>query len=45
MVCDRIAIITEGKVEGILLPTDSDVDFGLMMSGDYKKVKGGNLNG
>ncbi len=45
MICDRIAIITEGKVEGILLPTDSDVDFGLMMSGDYKKVKGGNLNG
>lgn len=45
MICDRIAIITEGKVEGVLLPTDSDVDFGLMMSGDYKKVKGGNLNG
>lgn len=45
MICDRIAIITEGKVEGILLPTDSDVNFGLMMSGDYKKVKGGNLNG
>lgn len=41
MVCDRIAIITEGKVEGILRPDDSDVDFGLMMSGDYKKVKGG----
>ncbi len=41
MICDRIAIITEGKVEGILKPDDSDVDFGLMMSGDYKKVKGG----
>lgn len=41
MICDRIAIITEGKVEGILEPDASDVDFGLMMSGDYKKVKGG----
>lgn len=45
MICDRIAIITEGKVEGILKPDDSDVDFGLMMSGDYKKVKGGAVNG
>lgn len=38
-ICNRIAIITEGKLEGILLPTDSDADFGLMMSGDYSKVK------
>ncbi len=37
-VCDRIAIITEGKVEGILSSSDSDADFGLMMSGDYHKV-------
>lgn len=37
-VCDRIAIITEGKVEGILSSEDSDADFGLMMSGDYHKV-------
>ncbi|MGL5438852.1 MAG: sugar ABC transporter ATP-binding protein [Filifactoraceae bacterium] len=44
-VCDRIAIVTEGKVEGILLPTDSDADFGLMMSGDYKKIKEGDING
>lgn len=36
-VCDRIAIIAEGKLEGVLLPSDSDVDFGLMMSGEYKK--------
>ncbi len=36
-VCDRIAIICEGRVEGILKPTDSDKDFGLMMSGDYHK--------
>lgn len=36
-VCDRIAIIAEGKLEGVLLPSDSDVDFGLMMSGEYNK--------
>jgi simple sugar transport system ATP-binding protein len=40
-ICDRIVIICEGKVEGVLRPDDSDVDFGLMMSGDYKKVKVG----
>ncbi len=44
-ICDRIAIISEGKIEGILKPTDSDADFGLMMSGDYKKVKGGEQSG
>ncbi len=38
-ICDRIAIITEGKLEGILKPDASDVDFGLMMSGAYKKRK------
>lgn len=42
-ICDRIAIINDGKVEGILLPEDSDADFGLMMSGAYQKVKGGEL--
>lgn len=44
-ICDRIAIINDGKVEGVLLPEDSDADFGLMMSGAYHKVKGGELNG
>lgn len=39
-VCDRIAIIAEGKLEGILLPSASDVEFGLMMSGEYHKFKG-----
>lgn len=34
-ICDRIAIVYDGKLEGILEPTDSDVDFGLMMAGDY----------
>lgn len=39
-VCDRIAIIAEGKLEGILLPSAEDVEFGLMMSGEYHKYKG-----
>lgn len=40
-ICDRIAIVCEGKLEGVLAPDASDIDFGLMMSGDYNKVKGG----
>lgn len=32
-VCDRIAIITEGRVAGILKPDDADYKFGLLMSG------------
>lgn len=36
-ICDRIAIVNEGKIEGILKPDDSDADFGLMMAGEYKK--------
>ncbi|MEG0308435.1 MAG: sugar ABC transporter ATP-binding protein [Clostridium sp.] len=32
-ICDRIAIITEGKVAGILKPQDKDANFGLLMSG------------
>ena len=39
-ICDRIAIVYEGKLEGVLLPTDSDRDFGLMMAGEYNRVKG-----
>ncbi|SHK13016.1 sugar ABC transporter ATP-binding protein [Paramaledivibacter caminithermalis] len=38
-ICDRIAIVSEGKVEGILKPTDSDRDFGLMMAGQYHKMR------
>ena len=38
-VCDRIAIIAEGKVAAILKPQDSDTAFGLAMSG--AKTKGG----
>ncbi len=32
-VCDRIAVVYDGKVKAILKPTDSDEDFGLLMSG------------
>lgn len=33
LICDRIAIITDGKLTGILSPDASDADFGLAMSG------------
>ena len=32
-VADRIAIIAEGKVAGIVKPTASDATFGLLMAG------------
>lgn len=38
-ICDRIAIVYQGRLEGVLLPTDSDRDFGLMMAGEYRKVR------
>ncbi|NLL37410.1 MAG: sugar ABC transporter ATP-binding protein [Fretibacterium sp.] len=40
LVCDRIAIICRGKLEGILSPQDSDRDFGLMMAGEYHRFHG-----
>lgn len=39
-VCDRIAIIANGKLEGILKPSSTDAEFGLMMAGGYKKLYG-----
>lgn len=36
-ICDRIAIITDGKIAGILKPDDSDVDFGLLMAGGKRR--------
>lgn len=36
-ICDRIAIITGGRLAGILQPDDSDVDFGLLMSGQKSR--------
>lgn len=32
-ICDRIALIYDGRLQGILDPQDSDVDYGLMMAG------------
>ncbi|MDZ4132396.1 MAG: ATP-binding cassette domain-containing protein, partial [Dethiobacteria bacterium] len=40
LVCDRIAIIYEGKLEGMLRPTSSDLEFGLMMAGEYQQRGG-----
>lgn len=34
-ICDRIAIIYNGRLEGILPPDADDTDFGLMMAGGY----------
>ncbi len=43
-VCDRIVIIYEGKIAGVLAPDAPDLDFGLMMAGEtlkHKEVKQG----
>jgi len=37
-ICDRIAIISEGKVAKVLKSDDPDVDFGLAMSGVIEEV-------
>lgn len=43
-VCDRIAIVADGKVQGVLKATDPDSQFGLLMSGydSTKEKKGDN---
>lgn len=38
-ICDRIAIVCDGKIAGILSPDADDTDFGLMMAGDYDARK------
>ena len=38
-ICDRIAIITEGSVAGILKPDDKNYKFGLLMSGIDENVE------
>lgn len=45
-VCDRIAIVTDGKLAGIL-PSDTDsVDFGLLMVGKHpEELQNGGLHG
>jgi len=40
-ICDRIAIICEGEVVGVLPPNASPVEFGLMMSGITNPAEGG----
>ena len=40
-ICDRIAIVSEGRISCILRPDSSDASFGLAMSG--AKVNGGDL--
>jgi simple sugar transport system ATP-binding protein len=37
-ICDRIVIVCEGKIAGILPPDAPDADFGLMMSGYGSRV-------
>jgi len=39
-ICDRVAIVCEGKVAGILPPDATPVEFGLLMSGLTDKLKG-----
>jgi len=38
-ICDRIAIVAEGKLAAVLPPTAPDVEFGLAMAGELKEVK------
>ncbi len=38
-ICDKIVIVCDGKITGILKPTDSDADFGLMMSGSKRAAR------
>ncbi len=37
-ICDRIAIVAEGKLSAILSPKASDVEFGLAMAGELQEV-------
>lgn len=37
-ICDRVAIVFEGELAGILPPNAPDVDFGLMMAGKKREV-------
>ena len=39
-ISDKIAIVCDGQVAGILEPTDSDTRFGLMMSGITETEEG-----
>ena len=39
-ICDKIVIITKGKIQGVLLPDAPDAEYGLMMSGTSETVGG-----
>ena len=39
-VCDKIVIITRGKIQGVLLPDAPDAEYGLMMSGACESSAG-----
>ena len=40
-ICDRIAIVDEGKIVGMLPPTADPADFGLLMLGEKEEVRAG----
>ena len=41
-ICDRVIVITNGKVAGELKPDSSDAEYGLLMSGSrIEKTEGG----
>ncbi|GAU78468.1 ribose ABC transport system [Fusibacter sp. 3D3] len=40
-VCDRIAIVCEGQIFGILPPEAEIADYGMLMAGEYKISEGG----
>jgi simple sugar transport system ATP-binding protein len=40
-ICDRIAIVDEGRIAGILPPGAPAADFGLLMSGAAPAGEGG----
>jgi simple sugar transport system ATP-binding protein len=42
-ICNRIAIVCEGKISGVLPPNAEAADFGLMMSGEYDFSKVGEI--
>ena len=46
-ICDRVAIVDEGRITGILPPTSGLADFGLLMTGERvsKTSKGEGING
>jgi len=44
-ICDRIVIMYEGRISGILPPDASDMEFGMMMAGKYQSGKGVGIDG